>query len=111
LLLNRLWPDVETIEKMAVLEFKHGDAERGKTLFEGLVDRYPRRLDLWSVYIDQLAKADDIQGARLDHLALPLQSRLTLAIRGIFDRVLSHKLTRKKAKYVDWFSLRKSADG
>lgn len=55
---------VETIERMAVIEFKHGDAERGKTLFEGLVDRYPRRLDLWSVYIDQLAKVGDIQAAR-----------------------------------------------
>ena len=56
--------DVETIEKMAVLEFKHGDAERGKTLLEGLVDRYPKRLDLWAVYIDQLAKVGDIQGVR-----------------------------------------------
>ena len=56
--------DVETIEGMAVLEFKHGDAERGKTLFEGLIDRYPTRLDLWSVYIDQLAKAEDIQAIR-----------------------------------------------
>lgn len=72
----RLWPctvpvqvlipliDVETIEKMAILEFRHGEAERGKTLFEGLMDRYPRRLDLWSVYIDQLAKTGDIQGIR-----------------------------------------------
>ena len=56
--------DVETIEKMAVLEFKHGDSERGKTLFEGLVYRFPRRLDLWSVYIDQLAKSGEIQGVR-----------------------------------------------
>ena len=57
--------DVETIEKMAVLAFRYGDLERGKTLFEGLVDRFPRRLDLWSVYVDQLAKAGDIQGVRL----------------------------------------------
>jgi rRNA biogenesis protein RRP5 len=56
--------DVETIEKMAILEFRHGEAERGKTLFEGLMDRYPKRLDLWSVYIDQLAKTGDIQGVR-----------------------------------------------
>ncbi len=56
--------DVETIEKIAVLEFKHGDAERGKTLFEGLVDRYPKRLDLWSVYIDQVAKIEDIASVR-----------------------------------------------
>jgi len=49
---------------MAVLEFKHGDTERGKTLFEGILDRYPKRLDIWSVYIDQVAKAGDVQGCR-----------------------------------------------
>ena len=82
--------DVETIEKMAVLEFKLADAERGKTLFEELVDRYPKRLDLWSVYIDQLAKQEDIQG-----------------IRGLFDRALSQKLTAKKAKFLfkKWLAL------
>jgi rRNA biogenesis protein RRP5 len=69
------------IEKMAVLEFRHGEAERGKTLFEGLVDRYPKRLDLWNVYIDQMAKVQDIQG-----------------IRGLFSRALEQKLTAKKAK-------------
>lgn len=66
---------------MAVLEFRHGEAERGKTLFEGLVDRYPKRLDLWNVYIDQMAKVQDIQG-----------------IRGLFSRALEQKLTAKKAK-------------
>lgn len=69
------------IEKMAVLEFRHGEAERGKTLFEGLVDRYPKRLDLWNVYIDQMAKVQDIQG-----------------VRGLFSRALEQKLTAKKAK-------------
>ena len=66
---------------MAILEFKHGEPERGKTLFEGLVDRYPKRLDLWSVYIDQLAKVGDVQGCR-----------------GLFERALQQKLTSKKAK-------------
>ncbi|KAK8849492.1 hypothetical protein IAR55_004826 [Kwoniella newhampshirensis] len=74
---------VETIEKMALLEFKHGDAERAKTLFEGLVDRFPKRLDLWGVYIDQLAKISDIQG-----------------VRGLIDRALDQKLTSKKAKFL-----------
>ncbi|WRT69490.1 uncharacterized protein IL334_006476 [Kwoniella shivajii] len=74
---------VETIEKMSLLEFKYGDHERGKTLFEGLVDRFPKRLDLWGVYIDQLAKIDDIQG-----------------VRGLVDRALNQKLTSKKAKFL-----------
>lgn len=73
--------DVETIEKMALLEFKHGDTERGKTLFEGLIDKFPKRLDLWGVYIDQVAKVGDIQG-----------------VRGLVDRALEQKLTSKKAK-------------
>lgn len=49
---------------MAVLEFKYGDAERGKTIFEGIVDSYPKRLDVWGVYIDQVAKENDVQGVR-----------------------------------------------
>ncbi len=73
--------DVETIEKFAVMEFRHADAERGKTLFEELIDRYPKRLDLVSVYIDQLTKNGDIG-----------------AVRGLVDRTLSQKLTAKKAK-------------
>jgi rRNA biogenesis protein RRP5 len=69
------------IEKFAILEFKHGDVERGKTLFEGIINRQPKKLDVWSVYIDQVAKAGDIAGAR-----------------GLIERVLMLKLTQKKAK-------------
>ncbi|RXK36068.1 hypothetical protein M231_06662 [Tremella mesenterica] len=74
---------LEMIERMAVLEFKHGDAERGKTLFEGLLERYPKKLDLWSVYIDQLAKVNDVQ-----------------AVRTAFDRALDRKLNSTKAKFL-----------
>lgn len=38
--------------KFAQLEFKHGDAERGRTLFETLLSQWPKRLDLWNVLID-----------------------------------------------------------
>lgn len=56
--------DIKTISKFAQLEFKLGDAERGKTIFEGIVDSYPKRLDLWSIYIDFEAKQGDIQAVR-----------------------------------------------
>ena len=69
------------IEKMALLEFKHGDAERGKTLFEGVVSRYPKRLDVWGVYIDQVAKVGEVQ-----------------VVRGLVERALDQRLTSKKAK-------------
>lgn len=56
--------DAKTIERFAILEFKVGDAERGKTIYEGLIDRYPKELFRWNNYIDQLAKLGDIQGVR-----------------------------------------------
>ena len=52
------------IRKFAQLEFRHGSVERGKTLFENLVTTYPRRTDIWSVYIDVCIKFGDIDQAR-----------------------------------------------
>lgn len=39
-------------QKFAALEFKsaHGDAERGRTIFEGLVSTWPKKGDVWDVY-------------------------------------------------------------
>ena len=39
------------------MEFKYGEAERGRTIFEGMMNNYPKRLDLWSVYIDMEIQA------------------------------------------------------
>ena len=33
---------------------RYGDPERGKTLFETILSNFPRRTDLWSVYVDQV---------------------------------------------------------
>ena len=38
----------------ALLEFKQGSAERGRGIMEGVLRNYPKRLDLWSVYLDQV---------------------------------------------------------
>ena len=57
-------PDLKTISKFAQLEYKLGEPERGKTLFEGMVDSHPKRWDLWSIYIDMEAGQDDIQSMR-----------------------------------------------
>ncbi len=35
------------------MEFKEGDPERGRGVFEGILRNYPKRLDLWSIYLDQ----------------------------------------------------------
>ena len=42
-----------------------GEPERGKTLFEGIVDSHPKRWDLWTIYIDMEVGQNDIQSMRL----------------------------------------------
>ncbi|EIW86889.1 hypothetical protein CONPUDRAFT_115715 [Coniophora puteana RWD-64-598 SS2] len=73
---------LKTISKFAQLEYKLGDPERGKTIYEGIVDSHPKRWDLWSVYMDMEAGQQNIQ-----------------SLRNIFERVLTHKMTSRKAKY------------
>ena len=39
-------------------------AERGRSIFEGVLRNYPKRLDLWSVYLDQEVGLGDEQRIR-----------------------------------------------
>ncbi|GAA5986306.1 hypothetical protein JCM10908_003698 [Rhodotorula pacifica] len=83
---------VKTVVKFAQLEFKLADAERGRTLFEGLIDSHPKRLDLWFVYIDMEIKQRNVAG-----------------VRAIFDRLLVQRLSLKKGKSVfkKWLAFEK----
>lgn len=45
---------VKVITQVAIMEFKIGSPERARSIFEGVVRNYPRRTDLWSVYLDQV---------------------------------------------------------
>jgi rRNA biogenesis protein RRP5 len=51
------YADIKTIVKFAQMEFKHGEAERGRTIFEGVMSNYPKRVDLWSIYLDMEIRA------------------------------------------------------
>lgn len=42
--------------RFAQLEFKFGEVERGKTMFENLLSDNPKRVDLWKVYGDMIKK-------------------------------------------------------
>ncbi|THH28303.1 hypothetical protein EUX98_g5889 [Antrodiella citrinella] len=81
---------LKTISKFAYLEYKFGDAERGKTIFEGIVDSHPKRWDLWSIYLDMEAGQGDIA-----------------SIRNLFDRLFALKMTSHKAKafFKKWLEL------
>lgn len=47
---------VDLIAKFAQLEFRYGDAERGRAMFDKVLTSYPKRTDLWSVFIDLMVK-------------------------------------------------------
>ena len=55
------------------MEYKLGDPERGKTIFESMLDSHSKRWDLWSVYMDMEATQNDIQTLRYVNIDRPNQ--------------------------------------
>lgn len=54
--LSSLLSGVDVIAKFAQLEFRYGDVEKGRTMFDKVLTSYPKRTDLWSVFIDLMVK-------------------------------------------------------
>ncbi|XP_037353757.1 protein RRP5 homolog [Talpa occidentalis] len=73
---------VDVITKFAQLEFQLGDAERAKAIFENTLNTYPKRTDVWSVYIDMVIK----HGSQKE-------------VRDIFERVIHLSLAPKRMKF------------
>ncbi|CAM9127824.1 unnamed protein product [Choristocarpus tenellus] len=55
---------IAVITRFALNEYEYGSLERGRSIFEGLMGSYPKRLDLWNVYLDKEIKTGDKRGAR-----------------------------------------------
>lgn len=67
---------IKLILKVALMHFRMGNLERGREMFEGLITNYPKRLDLWRLYIDQEIRVNDEDRTRslferATHLQLP----------------------------------------
>jgi rRNA biogenesis protein RRP5 len=71
--------------KFAALEFRspNGDAERGRTIFEGLLSTYPRRFDLWDTYVD----LERSHGSQTN-------------ARKLYERMANSKMKKQRAKFV-----------
>lgn len=74
---------VDVISRFAQYEFKYGEPERGRTMFESLLSSYPKRVDLWSVYADMLLKKGDLD-----------------AVRELLERAIHLKASAKKIKFL-----------
>uniref|UniRef100_A0AAQ5YX76 Protein RRP5 homolog n=1 Tax=Amphiprion ocellaris TaxID=80972 RepID=A0AAQ5YX76_AMPOC len=73
---------VDVIAKFAQLEFRYGDAEKGRNMFDKVLSSYPKRTDLWSIFIDLMVK----HGSQKD-------------VRALFDRVIHLSVSVKKIKF------------
>merc|ERR1719188_1682269 len=78
------------VSKAATLEYGHGSSERGRSIFEGLLGSYPKRTDLWSIYLDAHIKAHTPPVAPTPDLN---------EVRGLLDRCTSMKLKATKMRF------------
>lgn len=58
------YDNIYLLRRFAQNEFEYGSVERGRTVFEGMMASYPKRLDLWNVYLDKEVKGGDMRAAR-----------------------------------------------
>lgn len=75
---------VDLTSKFAQLEFRslNGLPERGRTIFEGLLSSFPKRVDLWNVLVDlEIRQGDKEQ------------------VRRLFERIFEGRVKNKQAKY------------
>ncbi|NXY75065.1 RRP5 protein, partial [Glareola pratincola] len=73
---------VDVISRFAQLEFRFGDPDHAKALFESTLNTYPKRTDIWSIYMDIMIK----HGSQKE-------------VRDIFERVIHLSLAPKKMKF------------
>ncbi|XP_034095029.1 protein RRP5 homolog [Gymnodraco acuticeps] len=73
---------VDVITKFAQLEYRYGDSEKGRTMFDKILTTYPKRTDLWSVFIDLMVK----HGSQKE-------------VRALFDRVIHLSVSVQKIKF------------
>ncbi|XP_034043197.1 protein RRP5 homolog [Thalassophryne amazonica] len=73
---------VDIIAKFAQLEYQYSDSEKGRTMFDKVLTSYPKRTDLWSVFIDLTVK----HGSQEE-------------VRALFDRAIHLSVSVKKIKF------------
>lgn len=72
------------ILKYGQLMYENGELEKARTIFEGILANYPKRMDLWNVYLDKEIKF----GAN------------EALVRALFERLLAMDFSAKKMKFL-----------
>ncbi|XP_074031130.1 ribosomal RNA Processing 5 isoform X2 [Leptinotarsa decemlineata] len=77
---------MEIIVRFAIMEYKFGEEEQGAAIFETILSSDPKKVNVWSTYVDQLVKKNKIDQARkvLERSVcqrLPLKSMKSLFLK------------------------------
>lgn len=82
------------------MEFRLGEPERGRTIFESVVSTYPKRLDIWSIYLD-MEKGSKARPGDPER------------VRRLFERMTSLQLSSKRARdlFKRWLEYEKEVGG
>ncbi|KAK4880366.1 hypothetical protein RN001_008512 [Aquatica leii] len=72
---------IDLIVQFAIMEFNYGERHHAEALFETILQLNPKRVDVWSTYVDQMIKKENIEGARR-----------------ILERAVSQSIPAKKMK-------------
>jgi rRNA biogenesis protein RRP5 len=85
------------MSKFAQMEFELGSPERGRTIFNALLQKYPKRMDLLFVNIDKEVKSGDIAKARslFDSVVNPVSS----------DRKFKFSDKQMKSLFKKWYRM------
>ena len=75
---------LDLTRQFAQLEFRssNGLPERGRTIFEGLLNSFPKRVDLWNVLLDHEIRIGD-----------------KMQVRRLFERIFAGRVKNKQARY------------
>ena len=55
---------VQLLLRFATLEYQKGDEEKGRNVMETVIATYPKKTDVWNVYVNLAVKGGDVQQAR-----------------------------------------------
>ncbi|KAF4145864.1 Suppressor of forked protein (Suf) [Phytophthora infestans] len=71
------------ILKYGQLLYEQGELDKARTIFEGILANYPKRMDLWNVYLDKEIKFGNVA-----------------LVRALFERLLAMEFSAKKMKFL-----------
>mmetsp|Transcript_18708 Transcript_18708/g.26359 ORF Transcript_18708/g.26359 Transcript_18708/m.26359 type:complete len:2041 (+) Transcript_18708:162-6284(+) len=92
---------INTMLKYAQQEYEFGTVERGRTIFEGLIEKNPKRLDIVFVYSDKEVKHGNIEVAR------SLFQKIT-NIQSDGSHKVSYSDKQMKSLYKKWYRMEDS---